>query len=95
MWVSTARTVRPVRAVLSENIPVWVKSGSNGGLQEKHVRLKRLEKYRNIAKSPEILTISGLNVGAVDEARTRDLHLGKVALYQLSYYRITGADEET
>ena len=23
--------------------------------------------------------------GAVDEARTRDLHLGKVALYQLSY----------
>ena len=27
--------------------------------------------------------------GAVDGARTRDLHLGKVALYQLSYYRIT------
>ena len=26
--------------------------------------------------------------GAVDEARTRDLHLGKVALYQLSYYRM-------
>ena len=36
--------------------------------------------------------------GAVDETRTRDLHLGKVALYQLSYYRIKdwdGADEET
>ena len=33
--------------------------------------------------------------GAVDEARTRDLNLGKVALYQLSYYRISGADEET
>ena len=29
--------------------------------------------------------------GAVDEARTRDLHLGKVALYQLSYYRLYGA----
>ena len=29
-----------------------------------------------------------LKIGAVDEARTRDLHLGKVALYQLSYYRI-------
>ena len=29
--------------------------------------------------------------GAVDEARTRDLHLGKVALYQLSYYRMLGA----
>ena len=34
--------------------------------------------------------------GAVDETRTRDLHLGKVALYQLSYYRImNGAGEET
>ncbi len=32
--------------------------------------------------------------GAVDEARTRDLHLGKVALYQLSYYRISGAGEK-
>ncbi len=29
--------------------------------------------------------------GAVDEARTRDLNLGKVALYQLSYYRTHGA----
>ena len=28
---------------------------------------------------------------AVDETRTRDLHLGKVALYQLSYYRKYGA----
>ena len=28
-----------------------------------------------------------MHVGAVDETRTRDLHLGKVALYQLSYYR--------
>ena len=38
-------------------------------------------------------------VGAVDEIRTRDIHLGKVALYQLSYYRISApekdADEET
>ena len=30
--------------------------------------------------------------GAVDETRTRDLHLGKVALYQLSYYRKTMGD---
>ncbi len=29
--------------------------------------------------------------GAVDETRTRDLNLGKVALYQLSYYRMCGA----
>ena len=37
--------------------------------------------------------------GAVDGIRTRDIHLGKVALYQLSYYRISApekdADEET
>jgi hypothetical protein len=26
--------------------------------------------------------------GAEDEIRTRDLNLGKVALYQLSYFRI-------
>jgi hypothetical protein len=26
--------------------------------------------------------------GAEDEARTRDLNLGKVALYQLSYFRL-------
>ena len=31
-----------------------------------------------------------MGVGAVDETRTRDLHLGKVALYQLSYYRMVG-----
>ena len=30
-------------------------------------------------------------LGAVDETRTRDLNLGKVALYQLSYYRRNGA----
>ena len=34
------------------------------------------------------LGYGALKNGAVDEARTRDLHLGKVALYQLSYYRI-------
>ena len=39
-------------------------------------------------------------IGAVDGTRTRDIHLGKVALYQLSYYRIREipgncADEET
>ena len=37
------------------------------------------------------VTIFGVNIstpfGAADEARTRYLHLGKVALYQLSYGR--------
>ena len=32
--------------------------------------------------------ISPLRYGAADEARTRYLHLGKVALYQMSYGRI-------
>ncbi len=31
--------------------------------------------------------------GADDEARTRYLHLGKVALYQMSYIRINGASD--
>ena len=41
----------------------------------------------------------GTKERAVDGIRTRDIHLGKVALYQLSYYRISApekdADEET
>ena len=32
-------------------------------------------------------------LGADDEARTRYLHLGKVALYQMSYIRKTGASD--
>ena len=32
-------------------------------------------------------TLSGVQ-RAIDGARTRGLHLGKVALYQLSYYRV-------
>ena len=34
-------------------------------------------------------------IGASDEARTRYLHLGKVALYQMSYTRIWSPAEET
>jgi hypothetical protein len=34
-----------------------------------------------------------LEFGAGNEARTRDLNLGKVALYQLSYSRIAGGIE--
>ena len=41
------------------------------------------------------VTIFGATVaapyGAADEARTRYLHLGKVALYQMSYGRRSGA----
>ena len=34
-----------------------------------------------------------LRCGAADEARTRYLHLGKVALYQMSYGRISEEQE--
>ena len=37
-----------------------------------------------VKKKPDDVRFSG----AEDEARTRDLNLGKVALYQLSYFRI-------
>ena len=40
---------------------------------------------KNTRKSPAFFK---QGIGAVDETRTRDLHLGKVALYQLSYYRM-------
>jgi hypothetical protein len=32
-----------------------------------------------------------VHAGAGDESRTRDLNLGKVALYQLSYSRMSGS----
>ena len=32
--------------------------------------------------------VGGFRSGASDEARTRYLHLGKVALYQMSYTRV-------
>ena len=32
----------------------------------------------------------GFVLGAGDEIRTRDIYLGKVVLYQLSYSRVTG-----
>ncbi len=34
-----------------------------------------------------VLTLSVSEIGASNEVRTRDLNLGKVALYQLSYTR--------
>ena len=37
--------------------------------------------------------VTFLIYGAGDEARTRYLHLGKVALYQMSYARICGASD--
>ena len=36
------------------------------------------------------ITLLPQNTGAGEESRTLDLNLGKVALYQLSYSRVTG-----
>ena len=41
----------------------------------------------HISEKPALEPVS-LFFGAADEARTRYLHLGKVALYQMSYGRI-------
>ncbi len=49
----------------------------------------RLELNKNTSASVSI-TSKNKNFGAGNEARTRDLNLGKVALYQLSYSRKTG-----
>ena len=35
--------------------------------------------------------MQGFDVGADDEVRTRDIQLGKLTLYQLSYVRATTA----
>ena len=42
----------------------------------------------------ELTTNSFLKTGAGNEARTRDINLGKVALYQLSYSRIFEDSQE-
>ena len=45
--------------------------------------------FSNKPKSTEVSQLQWSQIKrATDEARTRGLHLGKVALYQLSYYRI-------
>ena len=44
--------------------------------------------YKGFADLRLTTWLRRLKNGAVDEARTRDLNLGKVALYQLSYYRV-------
>ena len=43
---------------------------------------------RCLATLPAFIWTVRVLCGAVDEARTRDLLLGKQVLYQLSYYRM-------
>ena len=46
----------------------------------------------DLGKKGRLIFLSVL-FGADDEARTRYLHLGKVALYRMSYIRIYGASD--
>ena len=52
---------------------------------------QRSERALTFEKKSEQAIRSLLRRGAGDEARTRYLHLGKVALYQMSYTRIDDA----
>ena len=38
--------------------------------------------------------VASFTLGAENETRTRDPNLGKVVLYQLSYFRLTQSEEE-
>ena len=42
---------------------------------------------RHVGAKPHVALCTGYRQSAGDEARTRDVHLGKVVLYQLSYTR--------
>jgi hypothetical protein len=43
--------------------------------------------------APQLLKLQAPERGAGDETRTRDINLGKVALYQLSYTRMLARKE--
>ena len=45
------------------------------------------QKVKRAKKKPSDFHLRAFKFGAGNEARTRDLNLGKVALYQLSYSR--------
>ncbi len=47
---------------------------------------------RSVPKTKALCSETKGRHGADDEARTRYLHLGKVALYQMSYIRISNMD---
>ena len=56
--------------------------------------LSRIERGVKLAKKPTRLTIAGVDFwefqgsGAEDEARTRYPQLGRLMLYQMSYFRL-------
>ncbi len=52
-------------------------------------------KKRNVHKQQKPLKQRLPNVGAENGTRTRDPNLGKVVLYQLSYFRKISEEEET
>ena len=62
---------------------MWTEDWKYHGLLKNRPR-RNDNKKNNGAKAPLF--------GAGDEARTRYLHLGKVALYRMSYARVVAAD---
>ncbi len=53
-----------------------------------YLSFKNLSENRRTKKKAQTKVWAFLEFGAGNEARTRDLNLGKVALYQLSYSRM-------
>ena len=61
--------------------PPWIRRPP---ARQQQLSLRIKQKHR--------LKVDAFTSGAADEARTRYLHLGKVALYQMSYSRIPICD---
>ena|GEM_PF-4263386 len=73
------------------------RDNSRCGKMKKGFAGRQRNRKRKRGRSPFFLSAESrefnrLMFGAGNEARTRDLNLGKVALYQLSYSRITRTD---
>lgn len=65
-----------MRARAAMNNPIRPASGAAAASTPRH--------HHTTRAAPK----GGLDVGAGDEIRTRDIYLGKVVLYQLSYSRV-------
>ena len=71
---------------------VWNALPTRGAPNLKGLRASIRPKGENVvlftSRKPDGPCWAGGSVGADDEIRTRDPHLGKVMLYQLSYVRV-------
>ena len=67
----------------------WIrKFGDNIALADKNSNGSLVSVYAHVTQSQRNkLYLNEWGIGAGNETRTRDFHLGKVVLYQLSYSR--------